>query len=76
MTPEDNKYYEELFETFSTKGWEHITSKLNDILVAKDSIRSVPEGGLEFRQGELSMLAYLIDFEDAHKDMYDTISEE
>jgi hypothetical protein len=73
MTPEDNKYYDELFETFSTPGWKHIVEKWEGMLKAKDSIMSIPEGGLEGRKGELRILDYMLKFENLHRDTYDSL---
>ena len=73
MTPEDQKYYDELFDTFATPGWKHITEKWKEVLKAKDSILSVPEGGLEERKGELTMLKWMMNFEGDHKDVYDDL---
>jgi len=73
VSPVDEKYYDELFNTFTTTGWKSVMEKLEEILEAKDSIRSIPEGGLEERKGELKMLTYLMTFEEEHRKAYEIL---
>lgn len=73
MSPEDQKYYEELFNTFSTPGWKLITAKWEEVEKTKDSIRTIIDGNYEQRKGELTMLNWMLNFEEDHRKVYDSL---
>ena len=73
---EDQKYYEALFETFSTPGWKHIMEKWEKAFKAKNSVLSIPEGGFEQRKGEHLMLDVMLRFEEDHRRAYEELSDD
>lgn len=75
MTPEDKKYYEDLFHTFSTDGWNHVIEKAQLCLDALDSVKHIPdERALFIRQGEIKNLEWLIGLEQEHRAAYEELN--
>lgn len=75
MNLEDQKYYEALFNTFSTPGWKLITEKWKEVEATKDSIKTVIDGNYEERKGELTMLNWMLRFEDDHRNAYEELND-
>jgi len=77
MTPEDIKYYDELFDTFGTPGWKHIVEKWEEVKASKDTVRGITNPQeLGQLQGWIQALDWMRDFEQSHKSEYDQAGEE
>jgi len=76
MSPEDKKYYEDLFEMYATDGWKHLMEDLKDHAKHYDSVRNVSDNApLEFQKGRLDEIDFLLNHEKVMKEAYDTILE-
>lgn len=73
MTLEDQKYYEALFATFATPGWALIVEKWEEVEANKNSAKTIVDGGLEYRKGELSMINWMLRFEEDHRTAYEEL---
>ena len=75
MNREDEKYYNDYFDLFRSDGWKQLTEELtsnaatiNNVTVVKDT------QDLYFRQGQLEVLLYLLQFEDSINNSYDDLA--
>jgi hypothetical protein len=75
MDRDDEAYYNSYFDLFRTDGWKQLTEELtqnaatiNNVTVVKDS------QDLNFRQGQLEVLLYLLKFEDSINNSYDDLA--
>lgn len=76
MTPETQKYYEELFNTFNTPGWELILQKFTDLKVQYESSGwGLPTEELAVNKGRMDILLWLVNFQKSHEEAYEQISE-
>ena len=64
MTQEEEKYYNNFFELFSSTGWAQILEELEDREAAYDVSYLRDEKDLYKVQGELSIIRMLLNFED------------
>ena len=63
MTQEEQKYFENFIDTFSTEGWKQLMSEL-EVRASSYSIHSIDnEQNLFKAKGELSVLANILNFE-------------
>jgi len=76
MTPEDKKYYEDLFDMYSTDGWKHLMEDLKVHAKYYNSVRNVSDNTpLEFQKGRLDEIDFLLNHEKVMKESYDSILE-
>ena len=68
-------YYNSYFDLFRTDGWKQLIGELtqnaatiNNVTVVKDT------QDLYFRQGQLEVLLYLLQFEDSINNSYDDLA--
>ena len=74
MDRDDEAYYNSYFDLFRTDGWKqligeltHNAATINNVTVVKDT------QDLYFRQGQLEVLLYLLQFEDSINNSYDDL---
>lgn len=61
MAPELQKYYEETFNTMSTKGWEFLIEDFEEIKASLNDLSTVTDTQtLFFRQGQLDILELVL----------------
>ena len=75
MDRDDEAYYNSYFDLFITDGWKQLIGELtqnaatiNNVTVVKDT------QDLYFRQGQLEVLLYLLQFEDSINNSYDDLA--
>ena len=75
MNRDDEAYYNSYFDLFRTDGWKQLIGELtqnaatiNNVTVVKDT------QDLYFRQGQLEVLLYLLQFEDSINNSYDDLA--
>ena len=73
MSPEENKYYDNYFDLFATKGWKQFIEEVNEILDRHriEDIKS--ESQLSFVKGERDALFRVRRFEQGIKTAYDVL---
>ena len=74
MDRDDEAYYNSYFDLFRTDGWKQLIGELtqnaatiNNVTVFNDT------QDLYFRQGQLEVLLYLLQFEDSINNSYDDL---
>jgi hypothetical protein len=61
MAPDLQKYYEETFNTMSTKGWEFLIEDFEEIKASLNDLSTVTDTqSLYFRQGQLDILELVL----------------
>ena len=66
MNREDEKYYNDYFDLFRSDGWKQLTEELTQNAYAINNVALVKDAeDLFFRQGQLEVLVYLLQFEDS-----------
>lgn len=75
MTEELRKYYENRFDLFATQGWRDLMVDVREMEKATNTLSGVTVDNLHFRQGELSIMRWLLTLremsEAAYKDLED-----
>ncbi len=70
MTPDLEKYYESRFEMFASSGWKDLIDDIKKIKATTDKLSGVTVDNLRFKQGELSIIDWLINLESLSEDTY------
>ena len=74
MTPELERYYEELMETFQTPGWQHVQSKMEEILqLTQEQGWDDTNDNLPIHKGFIRALKYFVNFREQHEDAFDQL---
>lgn len=77
MKRELQDYYEERFSMCSSKGWKEL---IEDVQMMKKEIESIKGATtleqLHFKKGELSIVNWLINLEEASREVYDQLQAE
>jgi hypothetical protein len=61
MAPDLQKYYEETFNTMSTKGWEFLIEDFEEIKASLNDLSTVTDTqSLYFRKGQLDILELVL----------------
>ena len=76
MTPELRKYYENRFVMFSTDGWKELIEDVSRMKAAIDTLSGTTVENLQFRQGELSAMNWLLSLEQAFEEAYKGLQDE
>ena len=71
------EYYEALFTTFSTDGWKLFIEDMQSNFDTLNNVANIADAKeLHFKQGQLSALSTLINFETAMRNAYDVAEAE
>ena len=72
MDNEDDKYVDAMFEMFRTKGWKMLIDDLSKNELNINSVRDTKDSeDLNFRKGQLNILASLVSLETQVENMVD-----
>ena len=72
MDNEDDKYVDAMFEMFRTKGWKMLIEDLSKNELNINSVRDTKDSeDLNFRKGQLNILATLVSLETQVENMVD-----
>ena len=72
MDNEDDKYVDAMFEMFRTKGWKMLIEDLSKNELNINSVRDTKDNeDLNFRKGQLNILASLVSLETQVENMVD-----
>lgn len=76
MTPEDQEYYESLFEMYSSDGWKNLMADLEEHKKHYMDIRNVsPNCPLDFQRGRLDEIEFLLNHEETMKQAYEEMKD-
>jgi hypothetical protein len=74
MDRDDEAYYNSYFDLFRTDGWKQLTEELTQNASTINNVTAVKDTqDLYFRQGQLEVLIYLLQFEDSINNSYDDL---
>ena len=75
MNRDDEAYYNSYFDLFRTDGWKQLTGELTENAATINNVTVVKDTqDLYFRQGQLEVLLYLLQFEDSINNSYDDLA--
>lgn len=69
------KYYEGQFSMFATDGWRDMVADVQQMIDATNRLDGVTAENLQFRQGELSIMRWLLAREQAMNDAYKELTD-
>ena len=74
MDRDDEAYYNSYFDLFRTDGWKQLTEELTQNAATNNNVAVIKDAeDLFFRQGQLEVLVYLLQFEDSINNSYDDL---
>lgn len=69
------KYYEERFSMFSTQGWKDLIEDVKEMQKATDTLSGVTVDNLQFKQGELSIMRWLLSLQEMSESAYKELTD-
>lgn len=76
MAPDLQKYYEETFNTMSTKGWEFLIEDFEEIKASLNDLSTVTDTQtLYFRKGQLDILELVLGRKAVCEKVFEELSE-
>lgn len=76
MTPDEQKYYETQLDMFVSEGWKHFAAQVETMRGATDRIRGLDPDALKFKQGELSLMEWVLSWPDTVRRAYEELEDE
>ena len=74
MDRDDEAYYNSYFDLFRTDGWKQLIGELTQNAATINNVAVIKDAeDLFFRQGQLEVLIYLLQFEDSINNSYDDL---
>jgi hypothetical protein len=70
------RYYEMQLAMFASEGWRHFTEQVREMRASTNDIYGVKPEDLRFRQGELSVMDWILAWPQRIKDAYESGDEE
>ena len=72
MTPEDQAYFESQIDTFASEGWKYFAEQVEKMRVATDRVEGIAVEDVRFKQGELSMMRWMLNWPKMVQSEYET----
>lgn len=76
MTSELQKYYESRLSMMSSDAWKDLMDDVADMIKATDTLSGVTMDNMRFKQGELSIMKWLISLRDVSENAYEELKSE
>ena len=76
MTPELQKYYEERLSMMGSQGWTDLMDDVQEMLKATDTLSGVTPENVKFKQGEISIMKWLLTLKDNSIKAYEELQNE
>ena len=74
MLNELEKYYQDRFIMFASEGWKELIADVKDMEASTNKISGVTVDDLKFKQGELSIINWLLSLEDISTKAYEDLN--
>jgi len=75
MDQETQKYYDNYFSLFMTDGWKQLVEDFSGNVANINSVEATKDAeDLQFRKGQLNILAYLLNLESIITNNYDELA--
>ena len=76
MDKETQEYYDNYFSLFRQKGWTQLMQDVGNNAMSINSVEAVKDANdMNFRKGQLNILAYLLNLEPAITNSYEELTE-
>ena len=76
MTPELQKYYEERISMCSSEAWKDLMEDVQTMLDATNKLDGVTTENLQFKQGEVSIMRWLMALKDVSEQTYEELKKD
>jgi hypothetical protein len=73
MTPELARYYEDRLDMMSSKAWADLMEDVSAMLKATDTLSGATVDNLRFKQGEVSMMQWLLSLKEVSENAYEDL---
>lgn len=75
MTPELQRYYEDRLSMCSSDAWKELMKDVQVMLDATNTLSGVTVDNLNFKQGEVSMMRWMLSIAASSEESYDRLME-
>lgn len=76
MTPELQKYYEKRLNMMASDAWSDLIDDVKVMMEATDNLSGVTVDNLRFKQGEVSIMRWLLSLADTSEKAYENLKDE
>ena len=76
MTPELQKYYEERISMCSSEAWNDLMEDVQTMLDATNKLDGVTTENLQFKQGEVSIMRWMLALKDVSEQTYEELKKD
>lgn len=76
MDKELDNYYQHRFLMFLSEGWQDLIKDVQQMQESTNQLKGVEVENLRFKQGELSMMDWLLGLEEISKKAYEELQED
>jgi len=76
MTPELQRYYEDRIAMMNTPAWKELMEDVQSMVNATNKLNGVTVNNLQFKQGELSMMNWILNIKDISEETYEGLVNE
>ncbi len=73
MTPELRRYYEERLSMMGSVAWRDLMDDIQEMVKATDTLSGVTPETLQFKQGELSIMRWLLSLREVSEQAYEDL---
>lgn len=76
MTPELQKYYENRLSMMASDAWRDLMDDVQKMCDATDTLSGATVDNLRYKQGELSIMRWLLNLADTSEKVYEQLKDE
>lgn len=76
MTPELQRYYEERLSMMGSNAWKELMVDVTEMLKATDTLSGVTGDNFRFKQGEISIMKWLLSLKTISETAYQELQDE
>lgn len=76
MTPELQRYYEARLHMMGSEGWKDLMEDVQNMLNATNRLDGVTKETIDYKQGECSLLRWLLALKEVSEQAYEQLKEE
>ena len=76
MTPQLQRYYEERISMCSSEAWKDLMEDVQTMLDATNKLDGVTTENLQFKQGEVSIMRWLMALKDVSEQTYEELKKD
>jgi hypothetical protein len=73
MTPELQRYYEDRLSMMASDAWNDLMEDVETMLKATDTLSGVTQDNFRFKQGEVSIMKWLLSLRDTSTKAYEEL---